>query len=427
MRLTAIEEGHLRNGMPGTIGIAAVFPGEPFDPAWVRTRVRDRWGALERMSLVPVPPAGPSAVSGHRWKASRPFDPAAHIAVTDQDVDLLLADGVTHPLPGERPPWKLLVTRRPTPAGEHAVVLLAHHALLDGRSLETLFRMLMDDAAPQRLPVPAEGTRQRPSVGLAGVGAELRRIGVPGQPVPASSGGGPGPSVAVVRIDPEVMRAARRQPAGGRGATLNELLLSTYAGALRACHGPLRSWPKGPTPLYATVPVDLRTRHNAQQLGNGVTALRVALPVDLDTPVARLRACQDQVAAFEHRCEAHRAILPALQAAARTLPWLAGVMARRLARPELTTSLCTAFKWRDIPSHLHGRPLARVVPLPQLSPPGTANLCLVHTADAYTLTVVSHLRAGDAELIGAAVVRELEAVAGAGVPVARAVQGLRTP
>ncbi|MGC9543221.1 wax ester/triacylglycerol synthase domain-containing protein [Streptomyces sp. UG1] len=426
MRLTAIEEGHLRNGLPGTVGIAALFPGEPFEPAWVRARVAERWGGLDRMSLVPVPPAGPSALSGHRWSAAPPFDPAAHIAATDLDVDSLLAGGVTRALPPGRPLWKLLVTRRPTPAGEHAVVLLAHHALLDGRSLETLFRMLMDDAAPPPSPAAAVA-RRRPAVRLAAVGRELRRIGVQGQPVPPSSGGETRPSVAVAGIDPHVMRAARRQPADGRGATLNELLLSTYAGALRACHGPLRSWPRGPVPLYATVPVDLRGRGDARQLGNGVTALRVPLPVDLDAPVARLRACQDQVAAFDRRCEAHRAILPALQGAARTVPWLAGVMARRLARPELTTSLCTAFKWRDNPSHLHGRPLSRVVPLPQLSPPGTANLCLVHTADAYTLTVVSHLGAGDAELIGAAVVRELEALAAAGAPAARAARGLRTP
>ncbi|MFJ7077896.1 wax ester/triacylglycerol synthase domain-containing protein [Streptomyces sp. NPDC098781] len=420
MRLTAIEEGHLRNGLPGTIGIAAMFPGDagPLDLARMRSRVLERWGALDRMSLVPVPPAGPSALSGHRWSADRPFDPAAHIAGTDLDVESLLSEGVSRPLPPDRPPWKLLVTGPTTPAGEHAVVLLAHHALLDGRSLETLFRLLMDDAAPPQPSAPAVPTRGRRGVRAATVGRELRRIGAVGRPVPPSSDGEARPSVAVVGIDPRVMRAARRQPAGGRGATLNELLLSTYAGALRA-------WSKDvPSPLYATVPVDLRTRYDAQRLGNGVTALRVELPLDLDSPVARLRACQEQVAAFELRCDAHRAILPTLQAAARTVPWLAGVMARRLARPELTTSLCTAFKWRDNPSHLYGRPLTRVVPLPQLSPPGTANLCLVHTADAYTLTVVSHLRAGDAGLIGAAVVRELEAVAAAEVPAAQVVQGV---
>lgn len=417
MRLTAIDEGHLRNGLPGTIGIAGVFPGEPFDLAQVRSRVRDRWGALERMSLVLQPPSGPAAVSGHRWRTARPFDPVAHITATDQDLEALLTDGVSHRLPSERPLWRLLVAR-------NALVLFAHHALLDGRSLETVFRLLMDGAAPAppRGPAAVDPTatvRQRPPVSAAAVGRELRRIGALGRPLPTASAGGVRPSVALVELDPQVMRTARRQPAGGRGATLNELLLSTYAGALRGCHGPLRAWPGGSNPFYATVPVDLRNRRTAQQLGNGVTVLRMPLPLDVESPVARLEACQEQVAGFDRRCDAHRAILPALQGAARTVPWLAGVMARRLARPELTTSLCTAFKWRDHPSHLHGRLLTRVIPLPQLSPPGTANLCLVHTADAYTLTVVSHARAGDAEMLGAAISRELEALAASDAAAAR--------
>lgn len=419
MRLTAIDEGHLRNGLPGTIGIAGVFPGEPFDLERVRARVRERWGGLERMSLVLRPPAGSGALSCHRWETAGPFDPGAHITTTDQELRSLLADGVSRLLPAERPLWRLLV-------GRNALVLFAHHALLDGRSLETVFRLLMDDAVPPlppRVPAAADPTatvRRRPAVSAAVVGRELRRIGALGRPLPTASPGEARPSVAVVELDPQVMRTARRQPADGRGATLNELLLSAYAGALRVCHGPLRAWPKGSNPFYATVPVDLRTRRSAQQLGNGVTVLRMPLPVDLESPLARLTACQDQVAGFDRRCDAHRAILPALQGAARAVPWLAGVMARRLARPELTTSLCTAFKWRDHPSHLHGRPLDRVVPLPQLSPPGTANLCLVHTADAYTLTVVSHTRAGDAELIGVAVARELEALAACDVSAVRA-------
>ena len=409
MRLTAIEEGHLRNGLPGTIGIAGVFAGGPFDVEQVRSRVRERWGGLDRMSLVLEPPAGPAALSGHRWAQFRSFDPGAHVTATDQDLESLLTDGVSHRLPHDRPLWRLLVTRQ-------AVVLFAHHALLDGRSLETLFRLLMDDAAtpPQLAPAAAHvlaAARQRPPLRPATLGRELRRIRALGRPLPPAGPGEPRPSVAVVDLDPQVMRTARRQPAGGRGATLNELLLSAYAGALHACYGPLHSWPGGPAPFCATVPVDLRTRHHAQQLGNGVTALRIPLPVDGASPVARLQACQDLVAAFPHRCHTHRAILPTLQAIARSQPWLAGVMARSLARPEVTTSLCTAFKWRDNPSRLHGRALSRVVPLPQLSPPGTANLCLVHTADTYTLTVVSHARAGDAEMIGAAVAQELKAVA----------------
>lgn len=103
MRLSAFDEGHLRNGLPGTIGIAAVFPGTPFDLEQVRSRVRERWGELDRMSQVLRPPAGPAALSGHRWSAARPFDPAAHITATDQDLDSLLTAGVGHPLPPEGP------------------------------------------------------------------------------------------------------------------------------------------------------------------------------------------------------------------------------------------------------------------------------------------------------------------------------------
>lgn len=419
MRLTAIEEGHLRNGLPGTIGIAAVFPGTPFGPAEIQSRVRERWGGLERMSRVLQRPAGPPALAGHRWAAARSFDPGAHVTATDQDLESLLAEGVSRPLSAERPLWRLMVTRAATPAGEHAVVLFADHALLDGRSLETLFRLLMDDAEPPSLHQLAVAQPRAP-FRPATLGRELRRIGATGHPLPAASPGPPRPSVAVVGLDPQVMRAARRRPAGGRGATLNELLLSTYAGALSACYGPLRSWPGGSASFYATVPVDLRTRHDAQRLGNGVTALRIPLPVDVESPEARLQTCQDLVAAFPRRLDAHRAILPTLQAAARAVPLLAGVMARSLARPEATTSLCTAFKWRDNPSRLLGRPLSRVVPLPQLSPPGTANLCLVHTADAYTLTVVSHARAGAARMIGDAVARELKEVAAYDAPAASA-------
>lgn len=425
MRLTAIEEGHLRNGMPGTIGIAGLFPadGPPFDLAWLRARVRERWGGLERMNLTLRPPAGPAAFSGHRW-AVRPFDPAAHIAMDDRDLNTLLTDAVSRPLPEDRPLWRLLVTERAGESGERAVVLLAHHALLDGRSLETLFRLLMDDARPPRPPVPGAAPARRP-VRTAGVGRELRIIGARGRALPAAPTEDYAPSVAVVGLDAPVMRAARRQPEAGRGATLNELLLSSFAGALRARYGPLSAWPAGPAPFFGTVPVDLRGRHDAHRLGNGVTALRIPLPVDLDSPVARLRACQEEVAAFDHRCDAHRAILPPLLATARAMPWLAQVMARRLARPELTTSLCTAFKWRDNPSRLHGRTLARVVPLPQLATPGTANLCLVHCADTYTLTVVSHLRTGDAEAIGGAVARELAAVAACEAPVDRSAREVR--
>lgn len=411
MRLPAIDEGHLRTGLPNTIGIAAVFSGKPPDLTQVRSRVQERWGRLDRMHQVLKPPAGSAALSGHRWDAAGTFDPALHVTATDQPLEPLLTAGIAHPLPRHRPLWRLILSQNATEAGEHAVVLLAHHALLDGRSLETLLRLLMDDAPPPPPPGPAATPMTappRPSV--AALCRELHALSIPGQSLPAASAGRPQPSLAVMGIDPQVMRAARRRPARGRGATLNELLLSAYAGALRSRYGTLRSWPKGPAALYATVPVDLRSRHTMQQLGNIVTTLRIPLPIDTDSPADRLQKCQGLVAALQHRCDTHRTILPALETATRAVPWLAGAMAKRLTNPRVNTSVCTAFKWRDNPSHLYGRPLSHIVAAPQLFPPGTANLCLVHTADTYTLTVVSHTGAGDAAVIGEAVAQELKAI-----------------
>ncbi|MEU1025712.1 hypothetical protein ABZ366_27285, partial [Streptomyces sp. NPDC005904] len=65
MRLTALEEGFLCNGLPETIGAAALFTGDPFDLAELRARVGERWGALERMSRLPEP-SRTAALLGHR-------------------------------------------------------------------------------------------------------------------------------------------------------------------------------------------------------------------------------------------------------------------------------------------------------------------------------------------------------------------------
>lgn len=408
MRLSVVDQGHIRSGQPGTIGIAALFTGDPLDLARVRSRVEARWGGLDRMSWVLRRPAGPAALSGHRWSQAGPFEPAAHVVASDEGLESVLTSGVGGRLPAGRPLWRLVVAENATPDGEHALVLLAHHGLLDGRSLESLFRLLMDDAVPPR---PPGAAAPRPPAVPADLRRELHRLGARGQSLPVPPAEGARPALAVVELSPEVVGAARRQPARGRGATLNELLLASLAGALRTRYGPLSGWPGGPTPVYATLPVDLRGRQNTYELGNIVTALRVPLPVDAPSAVDRLRTCQRLVAALQQRCDAHRAALPAVEAAARIVPGLSNGMARRLVRPDVTPTVCTAFKWRDNPCALDGRRLTRVIPVPQLNPPGTANLCLVQTADAYTLTVVSHLGDGDAALLGDAVTRELSELA----------------
>uniref|UniRef100_UPI002A837FC2 wax ester/triacylglycerol synthase domain-containing protein n=1 Tax=Streptomyces sp. CRN 30 TaxID=3075613 RepID=UPI002A837FC2 len=175
MRLSVVDQGHIRSGQPGTIGIAALFAGDPPDLAQVRSRVGARWGRLERMSWVLGQPAGPAALSGHHWSPAGPFDPADHVVATaGEGLESVLTAGVSRPLPADRPLWRLVVAEDATPEGEHALVLFAHHGLLDGRSLESLVRLLTDDAVPPRPPVPAA---PRPPAVPAALRKELRRLG----------------------------------------------------------------------------------------------------------------------------------------------------------------------------------------------------------------------------------------------------------
>ncbi|WP_030788606.1 wax ester/triacylglycerol synthase domain-containing protein [Streptomyces sp. NRRL S-920] len=424
MRLSGLDEGFVRTGLSGTIGTAALFTGEPFDLAELRSRVGERWGGLDRMRQVLEAPRGPAALSGHRWAAGRPFDPAAHVVACEQELRPLLSASVGRRLRPDRPLWQLLVPK-PAPNGEHALVLLAHHALIDGSSMATLLRLLMDDSklAAPRAPVPPPAAPspspliptprpERPRVRPAALFRECRDSNALGQRLPLASGEAH-PSLAVTRLDPDVMRSARRRPAGGRGATLNELLLGAVAGALPTCYGTTSSWPRGRAPLYATVPVDLRDRYEAQQLGNFITAVRIPLPLGADSAAGRLHTCQNLMADLHQRRQTHHAALPVLEGAARAVPWLTAALAKRMIRPEVTTAVCTAFKWRDNPSHLLGRRLSGVVSLPALSSPGTTSLSLVQTADAYLLTVVSHLGPDDSGLIADAVAEELAALASA--------------
>lgn len=416
MRLSIADEMLALNGLPGTIGVAAVFAGEPPEIAELRDRVEQRWGPLPRMSraLVPAPGRGRTVrhtlFLPHRWVDAGGFDPAEHVVTSDDGLEELIAAGVRAPLSTRVPPWRLHLVRSAPYGGDFGLVLLADHCLLDGRSLETLLRMLMDGAASGRPPRPALVQAPQPPVAKGAVRGELRSMLGPGQALPCPRQGDVQPSAAVRALSPQVMRAARRVPADGRGATLNELLVGAVAGALRSRYGPPPNWP-APAPVHAAVPVDLRTRHKAQELGNVVSAVRLPLPLELDDPAERLLECQRLAAAVPARRDAHAALFPVFQSATRMGPWVAKLLAARGHSAAYTPAICTAFKWRDHPSALHGRPLLRVVGVSPLHSPGTANFSLVQTGNAFTLTSVAHLGPDGARLLADAVADELAALA----------------
>src|SRR5271163_154623 len=74
------------------------------------------------------------------------------------------------------------------------------------------------------------------------------------------------------------------------GATINDMVLALSAGALRKLL--LRYDGKADHPLLASVPVSFDFSPERIS-GNYFTGMMVALPADLDDPLARLRACHD--------------------------------------------------------------------------------------------------------------------------------------
>ncbi|MGI5376370.1 WS/DGAT domain-containing protein [Streptomyces sp. CA-251387] len=423
MRLSCADEMLLLNGCPGVIGLAAVFSGEQPDVEQVRTRVAERWTGLERMNCVLDRPSddggtarrGPFGRRGRvRWVVPGPFDPAVHVTLAREKLDDLWAESVHRPLTGEVPPWRLFVVPDAAYGGGFALALVAQHVLLDGRSLATLMRSLTDSPVAAR-----DSARSVPltRTGLRAAGRELRAMAAAGQALPMRSPGETYPSVAVSELSAHTVRSARRQPADGRGATLNELLVGAVAGALRAQYGPVRRWRQQEEPAYTAVPCDLRTRANPRELGNTLTVVRVPLPVDVDGPVARLRACQAALASVPERAAVHAGVLfPAAEAVRRTGPWVTGLLTNRGRRSCFAATATTAMKWPGGSSAFEGRRLVRTVGLPPLQHPGTASFALAQAGDTFTLTVVCNLRPDDARRLADAVVTEFEAWARMATP-----------
>jgi hypothetical protein len=416
-------------GVPETIGMAALFTGEPPPLDALRDRVAERWGELPRLRQVLCPPvSSPRLRRRRRWLMLDRFDAGRQVlAADDADDDAdgtelagLLGRLVARPLPAGVPPWQLRTVRT---GGGFAVVLTAHHALLDGRSLERLLTRLLDGD-------PGRGSRS--SSGVAAVRTLRARSGEParrlhsamgpgrGLPVPAGptrptrsarspqTPQPPQPDLAWAEVDADAMKAARRS-LPGLGASVNEVLLAGAAGALRSVHGEPARWPGAPRPLYASFAVDLRTPEDNDVLGNRVSMVRVPLPVAVGDAHERLAACRGLLAAYGPVAGPDM-VTGIINTAWRLGPWALRALTARTNSPRYVPVAGAVMKWPRGTWSLDGRPLKRVVPLPAVPVPGTVGIALTDCGGAFTLCVVSRTCPGHARLLADAFTRELSAL-----------------
>ncbi|WP_158708924.1 WS/DGAT domain-containing protein [Streptomyces sp. NRRL S-920] len=414
------------------IAMAALFTGAPPPLDDLRDRVVERWGGLPLLRRTLLRPARPTWLRPHRWVPLDGFDVRAHVREHVLDTDEgaggraftdLLGRLVTQPVPDGLPPWRLRLVRtaRQTGAQEwFGLVLTAHHALMDGRSLELLLSGLLDGGhprgakatgraravrAPQVIPGPR---RAAPAERPRSTGRPLDALRT-GQALPLPSGPpGAKRDLAWVDVDTDAVRAARRA-LPGLGASLNEILLAASAGALRTVHGEPDHWAAATRPLYGLFAVDLRTPEQPNTLGNVVSAVRIPLPMAIDDPRERLAACR-AVAAAPDSAHTAAAATHLLSTAARLGPWGLRLLAVRANSRRWAPVVCTAIRWPRGPWSLDGAPLAKAITLPQVQNPEAVSLTLTSYAGTHTLSVISNTPPGQARLLAAAFERELTSV-----------------
>lgn len=353
-----------------TVGLLARFEGAPPAVDELRSRVLDRWGGYDRLRLRPEPTAG-GAVHRRdpepwpRWRRDAALDPAGHVVAEaaaggrEEIAAALLAD----PLEAGRPPWSVHLL--PDPGG-FALLLRAHHALLDGRSLVILLRALLDGpgacpSRPRNASAASESAVSRRAL-LRAVTDVFPRARPLSLHVPVDAGR----AVAFSRIPADVLDAARDAVPSGRRATANSVFLAATGRALRAA-GLAEAGTALLPGVCAMVPVDVRAEHERELLGNKYATVRVPLPTGRADPRESLTRVDHLTRAAVRRRQAHAQAL----LVSRT-PRRRGILQNALARyadsPRYASLLCSSVRTDSGPIGYGAAELTGVSLLPPLSP-----------------------------------------------------------
>ncbi|MEU2512347.1 wax ester/triacylglycerol synthase domain-containing protein [Streptomyces syringium] len=369
-----------------TTGLLIWFEGPPPPLSELRERVRRRWGAFPRLRLIPSTTS--SASAWPRWTTGPEFDTAAHVtagtegrpATLEADTGLLLA----RPLAPARPPWQLHLL--PSPGG-FALLIRAHHALLDGTSMVTLLRSLLDASAA---PLPGSGARRAHAPSGPPTRRALTRaltdVLPKARPLPFHGPVDARRVVSFERVPRATLSAARDALPSGRAST-NAVFLAATAAALRTA-GLAGRWPRLPG-VCATVPVDVRTAEDAGVLGNHYATIRVPLPTHR-RPARRLAAVDSftRRAALEGRAQAQALLVSRTR---RRHGRLTDALGRYVASPLYSSLLCSSLATYAGPLALGTAPLVAVSLLPTLSTghPLVVSMSL-HDANAVVAVMTDH-------------------------------------
>jgi diacylglycerol O-acyltransferase / wax synthase len=339
-RLSALDASFLRmesSQVHMHVGWSAVFslPEGSDRPtlAALRERVAGRLDQLQwcrwRLQTAPL------GLSEPRWVRDDGFDLGVHVRALAEPDEAVGYEGfaqlrdelLSQPLDRSRPPWEIHMVPR-LDDGRIALVGKIHHSLVDGIAALQIVGLVVDEpeqgsgvaAPPDNGDWAAPSTTGRQSAlswavdeaaltARAGLGAARALTGAAIRPF--------GSARSVIRDARGLLSAAQadvlprapdspldvplsprrtlvgyhatrellREARAAGGGTLNDIGLTAVAGAVRALAIGREQPPQGP--FKAMVPVSMRAA-NEDGPGNRISMVYIQLPVDLDTPAARL-------------------------------------------------------------------------------------------------------------------------------------------
>lgn len=285
--LTGLEAGFFAYGSRPTpinlqIGGLTLFTGTPPPLDEGRRFVTSWTDAVPALALVPHGEGRPS-----RWLVLPALDPDLHGGVWEAEpgglraaVDALMAEE----LPPGAPPWQCWLIQGYA-EGEWAVLVKAHHALLDGASLIRLACRVLGRASAEE-PRPRPRRRGR-GTDLVRVARGLLRYVL--RFLPVATGAFAFEGTGARRFEwTTVPLATLRGVADRHGCTVNDVFLAALTTVLR--EWPHTPWRRGPRPVWTLIPADLHERDGDDEPAAKVVNLRVALPCHEPDPRRRLRA-----------------------------------------------------------------------------------------------------------------------------------------
>jgi diacylglycerol O-acyltransferase len=334
--MSSVDVAWLRMDRPSNLmvicGVLAMHERIPI--MRLRSTVAARFLRYPRFRQHPVQSAG-----GHHWQSDEHFDLAHHVTrielprgAGEAELEGLVSKLVSTPLDPRHPLWQFHLVGNYK--GGSAVILRIHHCYADGIALiQVLLSMTDADREGRRAgPVPPppanrgdteddplaqllaplagmlkmastagstlveKGTKlwRDPSKALAlaeqggALAGEIAKLVLRSEDSATRFKGQPGVAKRVAWADPIALDDVK---AIGKalGCSVNDVLLSSVAGALRA-YLVRRGDDVGDVMIRALVPVNLRPPEKAYRLGNKFGLVFLDLPIGIENPVARLYA-----------------------------------------------------------------------------------------------------------------------------------------